>query len=261
VIDLKIGPSPHIHDYPEMPFTQSFVSTSRAGGMAGGVENQIMGSFDESQRKLYAAAFEKQAALIGRQSGGALTKKNAEEVFGPITGAHSKSHGGTGGTAPFGNKTRREGGADLTGLYRPSFEFEELHDILEDFEPVTGECKWRGKPQNNTGPFRVYQEAGFFNWKQGESVIPALKNKLSVANTLTREHSTKSEKPREPFHTNTEFYSKRVQPAALDAIKSLTEDAFGNLKKMKDESEKKEAESLKKKEIESLVKNPNNMEG
>ncbi|AGC48095.1 hypothetical protein MYSTI_06822 [Myxococcus stipitatus DSM 14675] len=193
VLDLKIGPSPYLPDYPAEPFLNNFISFTRAG--AGGVENQCLGSFNLDASNKYGRNFD--AGVMFRLGGATFkVKTEAEGVFGSITGMHQNAF----------NKMRFGGGAkgtDVKTWDADKWSFPELVGTT------------------NSGPFRVYQTPGYFNWKQGEYPEAKKANELLVADTLEADHGVEGFKtPPKPL-PNDAFYLKAIQPMAHKAIKTI----------------------------------------
>ncbi|WP_147443088.1 hypothetical protein [Corallococcus sp. AB011P] len=193
VLDLKIGPSKWIHSYPADRFLDSFISFSRAG--AGGVENQCLGSFLLAASNKYGSNFDQ--GVNFRLGGATFAGKNeAEAVFGSITGMHQNAFN----KLRFGPGAR---GTDVKTLNSDVWSFTELRGV------------------SNSGPFRVYQTPGYFNWKQGEYPEQKKANELLVANTLRDDHGFGGYGAAPaPLETNG-FYYRVIQPMARKAINSL----------------------------------------
>jgi hypothetical protein len=131
VLDLKVGPSPHLDAY-ENAFGRKFVSYTRGGNTAGGPENQCIGTMEKADtiRSQYAAGFEKR---VTTNLDGLRTNPNGKH-YNLITGYHG-----------FGfNATPNIDVATKTPEGKP---------VGQD-EYVVGEIREQGH-----GPFRVFKAA------------------------------------------------------------------------------------------------------
>lgn len=135
VLDLKVGPSPHLAAY-EDAFGRNFVSYTRGGNTAAGPENQCIGTMEKADtiRGKYAAKFEgKVTANLDGERG--LRTAPAESHFNLITGFH-----GQGFNAAKPNiidvATQAPGGGAVGGQY-----------VVEEIR------------QPGHGPFRVFKAA------------------------------------------------------------------------------------------------------
>ncbi|MFY2558187.1 hypothetical protein ACN469_11185 [Corallococcus terminator] len=189
VLDLKIGPSQWVHEYPSKPFTETFISFSRAGAF--GVENQCLGSLNLDVSNEYGQIFDLSAS--GLESATFDKQTNAEAVFGSITGKHQLAF----------NKMKPKC-TDVKTKDASKWEFFEI-----------------GRDKNS-GPFRVYQKPGYFNWKQGEYLDQKKENLVLVAEELKRDHGTmKNGRVPAPFKHDSDFYLEYIQPLAHESIKDL----------------------------------------
>ncbi|WP_342376150.1 hypothetical protein NVS55_33475 [Myxococcus stipitatus] len=189
VLDLKIGPSPHVHAYPAAPFTSTFVSFSRPGAFS--VENQCLGSLNIEVSNAYGRFFD--PSVSGLEDSTFDQQTNAEAVFGAITSKHQLAF-----------SQMKSKSTDVKTKDSQQWEFFEL-----------GNTK-------NSGPFRVYQKPGYFNWKQGEYLEARRENLVLVANELKRDHgSAKNGRVPALFKHDSKFYLDVLQPLVHEAIKDL----------------------------------------
>ncbi|WP_338863788.1 hypothetical protein [Myxococcus stipitatus] len=189
VLDLKIGPSPHVHKYPSQPFTDTFVSFSRAGAFS--VENQCLGSLNIDRANEYGRLFD--PSVSGLENASFDQQTNAEAVFGAITSKHQLAF-----------SQMKAKGTDVKLKDSQTWEFFEI-----------------GRDKNS-GPFRVYQKPGYFNWKQGEYLDKRKENLVLVADELKRDHGTaKNGRVPAVFKHDSEFYLEVLQPLAHEAYKDL----------------------------------------
>ncbi|NTX17217.1 hypothetical protein HUA76_41225 [Myxococcus sp. CA056] len=191
VLDLKIGPSQWVHDYPSKPFTETFISFSRTGAFD--VENQCLGSLNLEVSNEYGQIFDLSAS--GLENATFDQQTNAEAVFGSITSKHQLA---------FNNLKRKRKGTDVKTTDSTKWEFFEIGS------------------NKNSGPFRVYQKPGYFNWKQGEYPEQKKENLVLVADELKRDHGTmQNTRVPAPFKHDSNFYLQYIQPLAHESIKDL----------------------------------------
>ncbi|RYE91150.1 MAG: hypothetical protein EOO75_09165 [Myxococcales bacterium] len=174
VLDLKIGPSPHIAAFPAEPFGD-FVSTSRRGAL---VENQCMGSFDLGRSGAYGAEFDRKINLDSIRGGA-----SGEVIFPGLTAAHTGAFGKIRGRV-----VNEVADAQRTWVFRELYRRLLDHDVdasIRSLRTGSPAGAWEGPVVNGHGPFRVYQIAGFFNWKAGPTTRQ--ENGCAVAYTLWRD--------------------------------------------------------------------------
>ncbi|TDD03477.1 hypothetical protein E1292_21010 [Nonomuraea deserti] len=148
VLDLKVGPSPHLAAYEEV-FKQKFVSYTRGGNTPGDrPENQCIGTMEEADtlRSMYATAFDGRIKdnLDGQRG---LRTKPAEKHFNTITSIHG--NGFEAATPNIDVATKTPKGDDVGNQY------------------VVGEIRQQGH-----GPFRVFKAADDQTNKSGVKTKP-----------------------------------------------------------------------------------------
>lgn len=116
VLDMKVGPSPHLQDYAPA-FQEKFVSATRGGNTFGPPENFMMGTMQEGQdlRQKYAHRFNRNASQLDKDTDSLLKEKKVGKHFNSITSYHGRATLGTKNwlnvaeEAPDGTKIDRKG--------------------------------------------------------------------------------------------------------------------------------------------------------
>ena len=87
--------------------------------------------------------------------------------------------------------------AELQGRFKKDFEIKQVTQLPELVR--NGGDGWSNTAQWNSGPFRVYQIAGYYNWREGLYDSAKWGNNGSVARTLHIEHVMDRPRLQGPF--------------------------------------------------------------